>query len=81
MISTKYFYKQAIAFFRAKNFEKANIIISKVIDNSDITPSMLADFGVIKRAAGELIVARNYLSRAVKKVPENADFLYNLALG
>ena len=80
MISTKYFHEQAIAFFRAKNFEKANIIINTVIDNSDITPSMLADFGVIKRAAGELIVARNYLSRAVEKVPENADFLYNLAL-
>ena len=80
MISTKYFHKQAIAFFQAKNFEKANSVINKVINNSDITPSMLADFGVIKRAAGELMVARNYLSRAVKKVPENPNFLYNLAL-
>ena len=80
MVSTRDYYRQAIAFFQANNFEKANGIINEVIDNSDITPSMLADFGVIKRAVGELIDARKYLSKAVEATPENANFLYNLAL-
>ena len=80
MIDSCSLHKKGLVAYESGDVDLAIRLLNQAIETGDAGPEVFADLGVFNRKLKNLEIARELLKVAVDRLPNNANFNYNLAL-